>query len=139
MVHCPVGQQSLCWHAYFFVSLAKQTYPVILSAARVSVSRDERQSKDPEGAYFCHTASGSSLEVLSLRVLSRTHRLHRLMTTPTQRPAVPRGRTVIAAEISSAASVRARGIGSAGLKDYNVDVGRGYFGNRFHPLLNSSS
>jgi hypothetical protein len=44
-----------------FASLAKKSYPVILSAARVSVRESPRPDK-----------------------------LHRPMTTPTQRPAVPR-------------------------------------------------
>jgi hypothetical protein len=38
---------------------------------------------------------------------------------PTQRSAVPRSRTVIVAEVSGTASVRARGIGSAALKDHD--------------------
>jgi len=58
---------------------------------------------------------------------------HRPMTTLTQRPAVPRDRTIIAAEISDTASVRGRGIGSAGLKDYNLDVGRGSFWKSVSP------
>jgi hypothetical protein len=55
------------WRLIPFASLAIKVKPFFLSAARVSVSRDERKSKDSEGAYFCHTASGSSLEVLIFR------------------------------------------------------------------------
>jgi hypothetical protein len=55
------------------------------------------------------------------------------MTAPTQRLAVPRGRTIIAAEVSCRASVRGRGIGSAGLKAYNLDVGRGSFWKSVSP------
>jgi len=41
--------------------LPKMFYPVVLSAARVPGSRDERKSKDPEDMSPCHTVPGSSL------------------------------------------------------------------------------
>jgi len=60
-------------------------------------------------------------EVASHPTPPRTDELPRSMTPPTQRPAVPKGRTVIAASAFVTVSVRGRGIGSAGLKDHNLD------------------
>lgn len=59
----------ICCQGFFEVSQFAENvlYPVVLSAARVPLSWDERKSKDPEDLLHCYAASGSSLVNILLR------------------------------------------------------------------------